>query len=80
MRFNTATNLQRLIIVYPFLAPTLLVKELLDAFTQACQVFYAALPINLVYSHRSVCECKEREKEGRKLGKKRVSEGEKGNE
>lgn len=57
-----------MIIVYPFLAPTLLVKELLDAFTQACQVFYAALPINLVYSHRSVCECKEREggKETRK--------------
>lgn len=78
MRFNTATNLQRMIIVYPFLAPTLLVKELLDAFTQACQVFYAALPIWCTAT--GVCVSVRREKEGRKLGKKRVSEGEKGNE
>lgn len=39
-------------------------------------MFYAALPINLVYSHRSACECKEREggKETRKKKSKRGGE------
>lgn len=71
MQFNTDPNLQRLVTVSPFLAPTLLAEELLDTFTQACQVFYAALPIHLAYSHRSVYECKEREggKETRKKKK-----------
>lgn len=73
MQFNTDPNLQSLVTVSPFL-PTLLAKELLellDTFTQACQVFYAALPIHLAYSHRSVYECKEREggKETRKKKK-----------
>lgn len=53
-----------MIIVYLFLAPTLLVKELLDAFTQACQVFYAALPIWCTATGVCVSVRRERRREG----------------